>query len=35
MTCEALVHGPSLETPRSTRELLDVTTQYATGEEAI
>jgi hypothetical protein len=35
MTCEALIHRLGLETPRSTRELLDVTTQYATGEEAI
>ena len=31
MTCEALGH----ETLRTTRELLNVTTQYATDEQAI
>jgi hypothetical protein len=35
MTYEALVHMLGCETPRMTRELLDVTTQYATSEEAV
>jgi hypothetical protein len=35
MTYVALVHMLSCETPRTTRELLDVTTQYATSEEAV
>jgi hypothetical protein len=34
-TCEALVPVLSRETPRMTWELLDIATQYATGEEAI
>ena len=34
-TCEALVHALSRETPRTTRELLDITTRYATGEAAV
>jgi hypothetical protein len=35
MTCEPLVHALGCETPRTMRELLDVATQYATGEEVI
>ena len=35
MTCEALIHTLSRETPRTIRELLDITTQYATGEEVV
>jgi hypothetical protein len=35
MTCEALTHMLSHETLCMTRELLDVTAQYTTGEEAI
>jgi hypothetical protein len=35
MTCETLVHVLGRETPRMTRELLDITTQYTTGEEAV
>ena len=34
-TYEALIHALGCETPRTTRELLDIATQYATGEEAI
>ena len=34
-SCEALVHTLSHGTPRTTWELLDVTTQYATGKEAV
>ena len=35
MTGEALIHALGRETPRTMQELLDVATQYATGEEAI
>ena len=35
MSSEALVHALSHRTPRTTWELLDVTTQYATGKEAV
>jgi hypothetical protein len=35
MTCEALIHALGRETLCTTRELLDVTTKYATGEEAV
>jgi hypothetical protein len=35
MNCEALIHVLGRETPRTMRELLDVTTQYATSEEAV
>jgi hypothetical protein len=35
MTYEALVHALGCETLRTTRELLDVATQYATGEEVL
>jgi hypothetical protein len=35
MTFEALFHVVGHETPCTTQELLDVTTQCATGEEAV
>jgi hypothetical protein len=35
MTCEALVHALGRETLRTMRKLLDVATQYATGEEVV
>jgi hypothetical protein len=35
MTCEELIHALGRETPRMMRELLDVATQYAIGEEAV
>ena len=35
MTCEVLVHALGSESSRMTWELLDVTTQYATGEKAV
>jgi hypothetical protein len=35
MTCEALFHVVNHETLRMTQELLDVTMQCATGEEAV
>ena len=34
-TCEALINALGHETPRTMRELLDVATQYATGDEAV
>jgi hypothetical protein len=34
MTCEALVHALGRETPHTMQELLEITTKYATGEEA-
>ena len=35
MTCKALIHALGRETPRMTREPLDVATRYATGEEVV
>ena len=35
MTYEVLIHALGRETPCMMRELLDVTTQYAIGEEAV
>jgi hypothetical protein len=35
MTCEALVHSLSCETPCTLQELLDIATQYATNEKVI
>jgi hypothetical protein len=35
MTCEVLIHALSHKTPRTTQELLDITTQYTTGEEVV
>jgi hypothetical protein len=35
MTYEALVHALSHEIPCMTWELMGVTTQYATGDEAV
>jgi hypothetical protein len=35
LTFKALIHALNCETSRMTRELLDVTTQYATGDEAV
>jgi hypothetical protein len=35
MTCKALVHMLGHETPRTMQELLDITTQYSTGEEVV
>ena len=35
MTYEVLIHALGYETPCTTWELLDITTQYATDEEAI
>jgi hypothetical protein len=34
-TYEALIHALGRETPCTMRELLDVTTQYATGEKVV
>ena len=35
MTYEALIHALGHKTPHMTRELLDITTQYTIGEEAV
>jgi hypothetical protein len=35
MTCKALVHALGRETLHTTRELLEVTTQYATSEKVV
>ena len=35
MTYEALINALGHETPRTMRELLDIATQYATGEEVV
>ena len=35
MTYKALVHALGHKTPHMMRELLDITTQYATDEEAV
>jgi hypothetical protein len=35
MTCRTLVHELGCEQPRTTKELLDIATWHASGEEAI
>jgi hypothetical protein len=35
MTCEALVHKLGRKKPKTTKELLNITTNHASGEEAI
>jgi len=35
MTCESLVHKLGCKGPRTTKELLDITTSHASGEEAV
>ena len=35
MTCESLVHKLGRKGPRTTKELLDITTSHASGEEAV
>lgn len=35
MTCETLVHKLGRKRPKTTKELLDITTNHASGEEAI
>jgi hypothetical protein len=35
MTCRSLVHELSHEQPKTTKELLDIATRHASGEEAI
>jgi len=35
MTCEFLVHKLGRKGPRTTKELLDITTSHASGEEAV
>jgi hypothetical protein len=34
-TCETLVHKLGCKRPRTTRELLDIATSHASGEEAV
>jgi hypothetical protein len=34
-TCESLVHKLGCKGPRTTKELLDITTSHASGEEAV
>ena len=34
-TCESLVHKLGHRGPRTTKELLDITTSHASGEEAV
>ena len=34
-TCESLVHKLGCKGPRITKELLDITTSHASGEEAV
>ena len=34
-TCESLVHKLGLKGPRTTKELLDIATSHASGEEAV
>jgi hypothetical protein len=34
-TCESLVHKLGHKCPRTTKELLDIATSHASGEEAI
>ena len=35
MTCESLVHKLGRKSPRTTKELLDIATSHASGEEAV
>jgi hypothetical protein len=35
MTCRTLVHELGHDQPKTTKELLDITTQHASGEEAV
>ena len=35
MTCESLVHKLGHKGPRTTKELLDIATSHASGEEAV
>jgi hypothetical protein len=35
MTCHTLVHELGHEQPKTTKELLDIVTQHAFGEEAV
>jgi hypothetical protein len=35
MTCRSLVHELSHEQPKTTKELLDIATRHASGEEAV
>ena len=35
MTCESLVHKLGCKGPRTTKELLDIATSHASGEEAV
>ena len=35
MTCESLVHKLGRKGPRTTKELLDIATSHASGEEAV
>ena len=35
MTCESLIHKLGCLKPRTTRDLLDVATNHASGEEAV
>ena len=35
MTCESLIHKLGCLKPRTTRDLLDVVTNHASGEEAV
>ena len=34
-TCESLIHKLGCLKPRTTRDLLDITTNHASGEEAV
>jgi hypothetical protein len=34
-TCESLVHELGCKSPRTTKELLDIATSHASGEEAV
>ena len=34
-TCESLVHKLGRKGPRTTKELLDITTSHASGKEAV
>jgi hypothetical protein len=35
MTCKVFIHALGRETPRTTLELLDITTQYAIDKEVV
>ena len=35
MTCESLVHKLGCKGPRTTKELLDIATSHASGEEVV